>query len=54
MIYRGIKNSLTNSKVAQNALVVEQEFCTPQDIEGGIKDDDIYFWQTRNIVDKVE
>lgn len=41
-------------KVAQNALVVEQEFCTPQDIEGGIKDDDIYFWQTRNIVDKVE
>ena len=37
-------------KVAQNALVVEQEFCTPQDIEGGIKDDDIYFWQTRNIV----
>ena len=37
-------------KVAQNALVVEKEFGTPQDIEGGLKDDDIYFWQTRNIV----
>ena len=37
-------------KVAQNALVVEKEFGAPQDIEGGIKGDDIYFWQTRNIV----
>ena len=37
-------------KVAQNALVVEKEFGAPQDIEGGLKDDDIYFWQTRNIV----
>lgn len=37
-------------KVAQNALIVEKEFGAPQDIEGGLKDDDIYFWQTRNIV----
>lgn len=37
-------------KVAQNALVVEKEFGAPQDIEGGLKGDDIYFWQTRNIV----
>lgn len=36
-------------KVAQNALVVEKEFGCPQIIEGGIKDDDIYFWQTQNI-----
>ena len=37
-------------KVVENALVVEREFGAPQDIEGGLKDDDIYFWQTRNIV----
>ncbi len=38
-------------KVAKNALVVEKEFGNvPQDIEGGIKGNDIYFWQTRNIV----
>ena len=37
-------------KVAENALVVEKEFGYPQDIEGGIKGDDIYFWQSRNIV----
>ncbi len=37
-------------KVVENALVVEKEFGHPQDIEGGIKGDDIYFWQTRNIV----
>ena len=39
-------------KVAQNAIVIEKEFGFPQDIEGGIKENDIYFWQTRNIVDK--
>lgn len=39
-------------KVAQNAIVIEKEFGFPQDIEGGIKKNDIYFWQTRNIVDK--
>lgn len=37
-------------KVAENALVVEKEFGHPQDIEGGIKGDEIYFWQSRNIV----
>ena len=37
-------------KIVQNALTVEKEFGAPQDIEGGIKDDDIYFWQTRNLV----
>lgn len=37
-------------KVAQNALIVEKEFGAPQDIEGGIKGNDIYFWQSRNIV----
>ncbi len=53
-----IKYDLSNNKklfeqlkkVAQNALVVEKEFGHPQDIEGGLKGDDIYFWQTRNIV----
>ena len=39
-------------KVAENALVVEKEFRAPQDIEGGIKGDDIYFWQSRKIVNK--
>ena len=38
-------------KIAKNSLVVEKEFGMPQDIEGGIKDDNIYFWQTRNIVE---
>ena len=39
-------------KVAQNALAVEKEFDSkPQDIEGGIKDGRIYFWQARNIVE---
>ena len=37
-------------KVVDNALVVEKEFGVPQDIEGGLKGNDIYFWQTRNIV----
>lgn len=37
-------------KMAENALVVEKEFGAPQDIEGGIKEDNIYFWQSRNIV----
>jgi phosphoenolpyruvate synthase/pyruvate phosphate dikinase len=34
----------------KDALVVEKEFGAPQDIEGGIKDGKIYFWQSRNIV----
>lgn len=37
-------------KLCQNALVIEKEFGHPQDIEGGFKDDDIYLWQSRNIV----
>lgn len=37
-------------KVIKNALAVEKAFGKPQDIEGGIKGEDIYFWQTRNIV----
>lgn len=36
--------------VMKNALVLEKELGPPQDIEGGIKDGKIYFWQTRNIV----
>ena len=34
----------------KDALVVEKEFGAPQDIEGGIKDGKVYFWQSRNIV----
>ena len=37
-------------KAIQDALVVEKEFGAPQDIEGGIKDGKVYFWQSRNIV----
>lgn len=37
-------------RLAKNALVIEKEFGAPQDIEGGIKDNDLYIWQTRNIV----
>ena len=37
-------------RVVKNALVIEKEFGAPQDIEGGIKDGKIYFWQSRNIV----
>ena len=37
-------------KAAQDAITVEKEFEYPQDIEGGIKGGNIYFWQTRNIV----
>ena len=52
------KDNLSNNKklfeqikkVAQNAIIVEKEFGAPQDIEGGIKDGNIYFWQSRNIV----
>lgn len=38
--------------LVKNALVLENEFGKPQDIEGGIKDGQLYFWQTRNIVKK--
>lgn len=53
-----IKNDLSGNKklfeqlnkLVKNALVIEKEFGAPQDIEGGIKDNDLYVWQTRNIV----
>ena len=53
-----IKNDLSKNKklfkqlnkLVKNALVIEKEFGAPQDIEGGIKDNDLYVWQTRNIV----
>lgn len=38
--------------LVKNALVLEKEFGKPQDIEGGIKNGQLYFWQTRNIVNK--
>lgn len=35
---------------AEDAIRVEEEFGAPQDIEGGLKDGQVYFWQSRNIV----
>ena len=54
-----IKNDLSNNKklfkvlksIIKDALVIEKEFKAPQDIEGGIKGNQTYIWQTRNIVD---
>lgn len=40
----------TLEKVVKNALTLEKHFGTAKDIEGGIKGENIYFWQTRNIV----
>ena len=37
-------------KLVQNAITIEKEFGHPQDIEGGFLDNEIYLWQTRNIV----
>ena len=39
--------------LVKNALVLEKEFGKPQDIEGGIKNGQLYLWQTRNIVKKI-
>lgn len=39
--------------LVKNTLVLEKEFGKPQDIEGGIKNGQLYFWQTRNIVKKI-
>lgn len=39
-------------KVVDNALALEDYFGCAQDIEGGIKGNQIYFWQTRNITRK--
>lgn len=38
--------------VVKNALKLEKYFGRPQDIEGGIKDGKVYFWQTRDIIKK--
>ena len=46
-----IRNTLKN--LVKNALVLEKEFGKPQDIEGGIKNGQLYLWQTRNIVKKI-
>lgn len=40
-------------KLVKNTLVLEREFGKPQDIEGGIKAGQLYFWQARNIVKKM-
>lgn len=47
-----IKSTL--EKVVKNALALENYFGAAQDIEGGIKRDNIYFWQTRNIVKRLK
>ena len=39
--------------IVKNALALEKYFGKPQDIEGGIKNGKVYFWQTRDIVKKV-
>ena len=39
--------------VIKNALKLEKYFGRPQDIEGGIHNGKVYFWQTRDIVKKV-
>lgn len=38
--------------IAEGAMVLEDYFDYPQDIEGGIEDGKVYFWQTRDIVAK--
>lgn len=37
-------------KLVQNTITIEKEFEHTQDIEGGFLGDEIYLWQTRNIV----
>lgn len=44
----------TLENLVNNALVLEKEFGAAQDIEGGIKNGQLYFWQSRNIVQKKE
>lgn len=43
----------TIKNLIKNALILEKEFGKPQDIEGGIKKGQLYFWQARNIVKKI-
>ena len=38
--------------VIKNALALEKYFGRPQDIEGGIRQGKVYFWQTRDIIKK--
>ena len=38
--------------IGKNAITLEKTFSKRQDIEGGIKDGKVYFWQTRDIVKK--
>lgn len=57
-----VKNDLSKAKdlfkqvqkLIYNTLVIEKEFCMPQDIEGGFAGKNIYIWQTRNIVKKIK
>lgn len=39
--------------VVKNALKLEKYFGRPQDIEGGIREGKVYFWQARDIIKKV-
>ena len=56
--YPVVQDDLSNNKevlalvkkLCKNAMIIESEFKAPQDIEGGFKDNDVYLWQTRNIV----
>ena len=38
--------------IGKNALALEKVFSKRQDVEGGIKNGKVYFWQTRDIVNK--
>ena len=40
------------SVLTAGGLVLEKHFNAPQDIEGGIKNGKVYFWQTRDIIKK--
>ena len=37
-------------ELIKNSIIIEKEFGHPQDIEGGFVGNNIYLWQTRNIV----
>ena len=39
--------------LVKNALKLEKYFGCPQDIEGGIKDGKVFFWQTRDVIKKL-
>ena len=53
IIEKNLESLVEPLKIAvKNALKLEKYFGRPQDIEGGIKDGRVYFWQTRDIVKK--